>query len=60
MTENMVMVNVTPENAETETFFCIKDIKSPGFKSKQRWFEKRYAEGLRMKILKIKLNCLTD
>lgn len=53
MTENMVMINVTPENSEKETFFCIKDIKSPGFKSKQRWFEKRYEKGLRMKILKI-------
>lgn len=51
--DNMEMVNVTPENAEKETFFCIKDVKSAGFKSKQRWFEKRYAEGLRMKILKI-------
>lgn len=49
----MEIVNVTPKNAEQETFFCIKDIKSPGFKSKQRWFEKRYAEGLRTKILKV-------
>lgn len=49
----MEIINVTPENAEQETFFCIKDIKSPGFKSKLRWFEKRYTEGLRLKILKI-------
>lgn len=49
----MEIINVTPSNAEQATFFCIKDIKSPGFKSKKRWFEKRYAEGLRMKILKI-------
>lgn len=27
ITGNMKMVNVTPENAEKETFFCIKDIK---------------------------------
>ena len=53
ITKNMEMVNVTPQNAEQETFFCIKDVKSAGFKSKQRWFEKRYADGLRMKILKI-------
>lgn len=53
ITDNMEIINVTPENAEKETFFCIKDVKSAGFKSKQRWFEKRYAEGLRMKILKI-------
>ena len=51
-TGNMQIVNVTPQNAEQETFFCIKDIKNPGFKSKQRWFEKRYEKGLRMKILK--------
>ena len=49
----MEIIHVTPENAEQETFFCIKDIKSPGFNSKLRWFEKRYAEGLRLKILKI-------
>lgn len=49
----MEIVNVTPDNAEQETFFCIKDIKSPGFKSKQRWFKKQYVEGLRLKILRI-------
>ncbi len=53
ISDHIKMVNVTPENAEKETFFCIKDVKSAGFKSKQRWFEKRYSEGLRMKILKI-------
>lgn len=50
--EIIEIINVTPENAEQDTFFCIKDIKSPGFKSKNLWFEKRYAEGLRLKILK--------
>ncbi len=48
----MEIVNVTPDNADQETFFCIKDIKSPGFKSKQHWFKKRYAEGLRLNIFK--------
>lgn len=46
------IIEVTPENAEQETFFCIKDIKTPAFKSKQKWFKKRYEEGLRLKILK--------
>ena len=48
----MELINVTPNNAEQETFFCIKDINRPGFKSKYLWFEKRYKEGLRLKILK--------
>ena len=52
----MEIINVTPQNAEKETFFCIKDIKRDGFKSKHSWFEKRYAEGLRLKILKINDN----
>lgn len=53
ISDNIIIVNVTPDNAEKETFFCIKDVKSAGFKSKQRWFKKRYDEGLRMKLLKI-------
>lgn len=53
MNKKYEIINVTPKNAEKETFFCIKDVKSDGFKSKQRWFKKRYVEGLRMKILKI-------
>lgn len=48
----MKIVEVTPENAIKETFFCIKDTKRPGFKDKLKWFEKRYKEGLRIKILK--------
>ena len=48
----MKIVSVTPDNVLEETFFCIKDIKRPGFHSKRKWFEKRYSEGLRLKILK--------
>lgn len=48
----MKLIEVTPENAIKETFFCIKDIKRRGFKDKQSWFEKRHKEGLRIKILK--------
>ncbi|WP_296381563.1 GNAT family N-acetyltransferase [Winogradskyella sp.] len=48
----MEIINVTPQNAKEETFFCIKDIKKSGFESKQKWFEKRYNEGLQLKILK--------
>lgn len=43
---------VTPENVMEETLFCVKDITNPGFTCKRIWFEKRYKEGLRIKILK--------
>lgn len=48
----MKITEVTPENVEQETLFCIKDMKKPEAKSKQKWFEKRYKEGLKLKILK--------
>lgn len=48
----MKITEVTPLNVKEETLFCIKDIKSPAFESKRKWFEKRYKEGLRLKILK--------
>jgi hypothetical protein len=47
-----MIIDVTPENVQEETLFCIKDIKKPGFLSKRIWFEKQYKLGLRMKILK--------
>lgn len=50
--ETLSIVEVTPENVETETLFCIKDIKKPGHESKRRWFEKRFKDGLKIKILK--------
>jgi GNAT superfamily N-acetyltransferase len=46
------IIEVTPENVQEETLFCVKDIKSSGFACKQDWFEKQYNKGLRMKILK--------
>lgn len=48
----MRLVEVTPENAQTETFFCLKDTKRQGFKDKADWFKRRYKEGVRIKILK--------
>lgn len=48
----MKLVEVTPENAIKESFFCIKDKKRQGFKDKQSWFELRHQEGMRIKILK--------
>jgi N-acetylglutamate synthase-like GNAT family acetyltransferase len=46
------IIEVTPQNVLEETLFCIKDIKKPEFHAKRKWYEKRYEEGLRMKILK--------
>lgn len=48
----MHIVDVTPENLSKETLFCSKDVKSPGFQAKSKWFEQRINEGLRLKILK--------
>jgi ribosomal protein S18 acetylase RimI-like enzyme len=48
----MKLIEVTPENAVQETFFCIKDKKQPGFKNKHSWFMQRHKEGMRIKILK--------
>lgn len=47
-----IIIDVTPENVQEETLFCIKDIKKAGFHSKREWFKKQYQLGLRMKILK--------
>jgi len=52
----MTIIDITPKNAEKETFFCIRNIKDKGFKAKQDWFNKRYDEGLRIKILKSDAN----
>ncbi len=46
------LVDITPSNVESETLFCIKNLKSPGFKRKKTWFTERYKEGLRMHIIK--------
>ena len=48
----MKIVEVTPENAVKETFFCIKNNKRQGFEDKLKWFERSYKEGLKIKILK--------
>lgn len=50
--ETLKIIEVTPDNAREETLFCVKDLTNPGFENKRKWFEKRYKEGLRMKILK--------
>ena len=46
------IIEVTPENIEQETVFCIKDLTSEGFRCKQEWYSQRYEEGLRLCIMK--------
>lgn len=47
-----LLIRVTPDNLHKETLFCVKDIKSPGFAAKEKWFCDRFQEGLRLLILK--------
>jgi ribosomal protein S18 acetylase RimI-like enzyme len=47
----MKIIDITPENANEHSFFCIKNTREPGFHSKFDWFEKRYREGLALKII---------
>ncbi len=47
----MKIINITPENAAKHSFFCIKNIKEPGFKAKLDWFTKRFSEGLKLKVM---------
>ena len=46
------IITVTPENIRQSGVYCIKNPKHPGFKKKVAWYEKWYAQGHRMKILK--------
>lgn len=48
----MKIVEVTPANVQEEGFYCLKNQKNPGFSKKRAWYEQRYSEGLRLKILK--------
>lgn len=50
--DNLKIVEVTPDNVQEETLFCVKDITNPGFEAKRKWFLKSYDEGLRILILK--------
>lgn len=47
----MEIINVIPENSKENTLFCIRDLNSPGFHAKSKWFEDRIKEGIRLKIL---------
>ncbi|MBU2649422.1 MAG: hypothetical protein KKA81_00675 [Bacteroidetes bacterium] len=47
----MEIVSITPENVTQHSFFCIRDVNSPAFFAKKKWFDEHYNEGLRLKIL---------
>ncbi len=47
----MKIINVTPENAEEHSFFCIKNTKEPGFHAKLDWLTLRQKEGLKLKVI---------
>jgi len=57
--DSIKITEITPENVQKETLFCIKDITKPEFQSKRIWFEKQYKQGLRLKILKDAANKMT-
>jgi hypothetical protein len=46
-----VLIDVTPQNVAKRGLFCLKNTKHPGFKAKQAWFEERYEDGLRLRLV---------
>ncbi len=51
---NYEIVNVTPENLERYDLFCQKSrYKEEGYRNKISWFEARFNEGLRIKLLRV-------
>ncbi len=46
------IIDITPENESQYDLFCKKSKKkAEGYSSKLNWFEDRYKEGLRVKVL---------
>ena len=49
---NAEIVDVNATNVDQTTFFCLQSKpKSPGYLRKRKWLEKRFAEGLRIRML---------
>ncbi|MHA2425266.1 MAG: GNAT family N-acetyltransferase [Candidatus Thorarchaeota archaeon] len=49
------IIDITPDNEQEYDLFCKKSKKKEeGYQKKLSWFQKRYAEGLRMKILRVR------
>ena len=47
----MKTIDIGPNNAKELGLFCIKNVKNPGFDTKYRWLEKRWKEGLKLRIV---------
>ncbi|MEM7381790.1 MAG: YoaP domain-containing protein, partial [Bacteroidota bacterium] len=39
------------QNVDQQTLYCIKNIKSEGYKAKKQWFTEQFAKGLRLDII---------
>lgn len=50
---NVEIIEITENNATSESLFCIKNPKYPGFQLKLDWLKKRRKEGLKMMMLKV-------
>ena len=46
------IVNVTLDNVDELGFFCVQNRKHPGYVAKRAWLEKRFIEGLRIKLIR--------
>ncbi|MHA1907153.1 MAG: GNAT family N-acetyltransferase [Candidatus Thorarchaeota archaeon] len=54
MTPEFEIIDVTPDNEKEYDLFCKKSKKKEeGYQSKLSWFQERYIEGLRIKILRV-------
>ncbi|UCG52717.1 MAG: hypothetical protein JSW58_03980 [Candidatus Latescibacterota bacterium] len=46
------IVTVDSSNVEEFGFFCVKNKKHPGYVAKRAWLEKRFQEGMRIKLIR--------
>jgi len=45
------IVTVDTSNIDDFGFFCVKNKKHPGYRTKHSWLKKRFAEGMRIKLI---------
>jgi GNAT superfamily N-acetyltransferase len=50
MNTTVRILEVTPDNASELGFYCVRNLKSPGYKAKLNWFNSNYRHGLRLRI----------
>lgn len=48
----MFIYDVTPDSVVYHGLYCIKNVNDSGYHCKLGWFNKRYKEGLRLKVIK--------